>query len=228
MEINSNFKFIRINRNNKQLDLLSNFYFNICKIAFDEHELERYDDWKYELENNFITFFILVLYENNVVGGLAYEIYKKHSCAMITYIAINNNYRGSGLSKKLLNEAIHDIQLLKINIILIEVAVPESNNDINAITRQKIWSKLNFTPTNIIYTLPGYLKWKPYQIAIYNSKHKENISINKKVMFLFLTEYFLHILEDSKDKSEIQIIQNIMNNTIDNTIIANDNKWKNK
>jgi hypothetical protein len=225
MEDHSNFRYVRINQNNKQLDLLSNFYFNICKIAFDEHELERYDDWINELENNF-TFFILVLHQNNVIGGIAYEIYKKYACTMITYIAINDNYRGCGLAKKLLNEAIHDIQLLKINIILIEVAVPLSNNDIEAITRQKIWTKLNFMPSNIIYTHPGYLKWKPYQIAIYNPKHKKNIKINKKFMFSFLTEYFLHILKNNEDKSEILSIKNTMNEMIDNTIIANDDKWK--
>lgn len=230
MEINSKFEFIRINPNNKRLDLLSDFYFNVCKTSFDEHELESYDIWKYELENDFMTFFIVVVHENKVVGGLAYEVYTKSSCVMITYIAIDKSCRGTGLSKLLINETINDIKLLNISIILIEVVVPE---DQSGIERQKIWTKLNFTPTDIVYTHPAYLKWKPYQIAVYNPEQKENVIIDLKTIESFLIEYFYHILKNNtennnnvNDKSEINSIIFILHKIINGSIVANNNKWK--
>ena len=144
-----NYKFIRVNSSNMRFDLLHDFYYKICKHAFNEHELESYDDWEYVLQNNYMTFFIIIVHDNNVIGGIVYEVYKKSSCTMLTYIAIDEKYRGTGLSKKLLNETINDIKMLQIDIILIEVAVPNSNPD--SITRQHIWKKLNFTPTDIVY-----------------------------------------------------------------------------
>src|SRR5258705_534864 len=69
----------------KYFDLLRNFYFGVCKAAFNEHELESYDDWEYVLQNNYMTFFIVILLEGEVIGGTVYEVYKKSSCAMLTY-----------------------------------------------------------------------------------------------------------------------------------------------
>ena len=229
MEENSKFEFIRINSDNKQLDLLSDFHQNICKSSFNEHELESFDIWKYELENDFMTFFILVLFDNKVVGGLAYEVYTNSACIMITYVAIDKNFRGTGLSKILINEAIKDINALNISIILIEVIIPEDQNGIN---RQKIWTKLNFTPTDIVYTHPAYLKWKPYQIAVYNPNQIENLTIDLKTIELFLIEYFNHIIKNNidnnndDDKSEINSVILILHKIINDVIIANNSKWK--
>lgn len=219
-----NYQFVRVNSSNMRFDLLHDFYHNICKKAFNEHELESYDDWEYVLENNYMTFFIIILHDNNVIGGIVYEVYKKSSCAMLTYIAIDEKYRGTGLSKRLLNETINDIRLLQIDIILIEVAVPNNNPD--AVTRQHIWKKLNFTPTDIVYVHPGYLKWHPYQVAIYNPDCKESIEINKKTIEIFLTEYFGQILEDDEDKSDINTVQIVLNSTQEAVIIAKANNWQ--
>jgi GNAT superfamily N-acetyltransferase len=218
-----NYQFIRVNSSNMRFDLLHDFYYKICKNAFNEHELESYNDWEYVLENNYMTYFIIIVQNNTVIGGIVYEVYRQSSCTMLTYIAIDDKYRGTGLSKRLLNETINDIKLLQIKIILIEVAVPYNNPD--AITRQHIWKKLNFTPTDIVYVHPGYLKWHPYQVAIYNPDCKEIIEINKKTMELFLTEYFGQILEDDEDKSDINTVQIVLNSTQDTVVIAKTSNW---
>lgn len=219
----SQYSFIRVNTKNIRFDLLHDFYFCICKKAFNEHELESYDDWEYVLQNQYMTFFIIIVHENKVVGGCVYEVYKKSSCTMLTYVAIDEEYRGTGLSKRLLDETINDIKELGVETVLVEVAVPNTNP--NSIIRQQIWKKLKFTPSDIVYQHPGRLKWKPYQVAIYNPEHKDIIKIDKKTIELFLTEYFGQILEDDDDKSEINTIQIVLE-TNDDIIIASDNRWK--
>jgi ribosomal protein S18 acetylase RimI-like enzyme len=216
------YRFIRVNSQNIRFDLLRDFYFNVCKNAFNEHELESYEDWEYVIQNQYMTFFIIIVHENKVVGGCVYEVYKKSSCSMLTYVAIDHQYRGMGLSKKLIEETVNDIKLLDIEKILIEVAVP--NENLNSIARQKIWERLNFIPTDIVYTIPGRLRWKPYQVAVYKESDKI-IELNKKRMENFLTEYFGQILEDETDKSEINTVQILLSQSSE-TIVASSDKWQ--
>jgi len=222
-ELAAPYNFVRVNSTNVRTDLVEGFY-NICKHAFNEHELESYDDWIYVLQNNYMTFFIIILHQNEVIGGVVYEVYSRSSCAMLTYVAIDEKYRGCGLSKRLLEETIGDIKMLNIDIVLVEVAVPNGNPD--GLARQKIWSRLRFTPTDIVYTHPGYLRWKPYQVGVYNPEGKDYIEINKKTLESFLTEYFGQILEDDDDKSGIEMIRIVLNLTIDSdVVIAKNDKW---
>ena len=81
------YDFVRVNSDNIRFDLLHDFYFNVCKNSFDVHELESYDDWQYVLQNNYMTFFIIIVHNKRAVGGCVYEVYKKSSCVMLTYVA---------------------------------------------------------------------------------------------------------------------------------------------
>jgi hypothetical protein len=223
-----NFTFVKVNSQSKNYSLIFDFYHNVCKFNFNEHELEDFNKWVKALDNNknIYTFFIIIVLNNCVVGGISCEIYNKCKCALISYIAINSNYRGYGLSKKLISESIKEINTSYSDItdIFAEIKIVENDKDIE---RQNIWDRLNFVPFNLLFIHPGYLKWKYYQLAIYNTYSKENVVITKSKLIDFFEEFFDSILEDHNE-SEIKKIKDTINldNNNNDYISAHKTQWK--
>jgi hypothetical protein len=194
-EILDKAKFVltKINKKNTNYDLLSQFYNNVCKNAFDEHELEDYTNWINSFrKKNIHTSFIVITLDNKVIGGVVNEIYIRSSCSLISYIAIDINYRRYGLSRLLVNEAINETKKYNDSIkdIFIEVLVPENNMDVQ---RQQIWKKLNFLPFQFYFQHPGKLKWRSYQLAKYNINNEKEIKISKKILLKYFTDFFADI-----------------------------------
>lgn len=186
----NNFIFNKIDKKNINLNYIHDFYFNVCKKSFDEHELEDYFNWENAFnKKNIYTSFIIITLNNEVIGGVVSEIYSKSNCCLISYIAINDKYRGMGLSKILIEETIKDTKEYDETIedIFIEVLKPENEFDI---ARQKIWKKLNFLPFDLYFQHPGKLKWRYYQMAKYNINNEEKIIIDKQKLLLYFTEFF--------------------------------------
>ena len=53
IDINSTkFKFVKINKENKNKSIIFDFYYNVCKKCFDEHELEDFCNWENSFEKN--------------------------------------------------------------------------------------------------------------------------------------------------------------------------------
>lgn len=220
------FIYHKIN-NNSNFYLVYDFYHKICQNIFDKHELENYQKWLDAQNNNNITniytYYIIVTLNNIVIGGIANEIYKKSMCSLVSYIAIDEKFRGCGLSKILVEKSITETLKLDKNIkhIFIEVKTPDKEKDID---RQHIWTKLNFVPIDFIFQHPGCLRWKYYQIAIYSKI--DNISISKYDLMLFLEEYFEYTI-GYYDQQEIDKIQNYFNKDENLSIVGNVNLWKN-
>lgn len=190
---NTNFTFVKINKKNKNFLLIHDFYYNVCKKCFDEHELEDYFNWENAFKKkNIYTSFIIVTYNNNAIGGIVSEIYLRSMCCLISYIAINEEYRKYGLSRILIEKNIKDTLEYNnsINDIFIEVLVPENEIDYQ---RQKIWKKLNFLPFDFYFQHPGKLKWRNYQLAKYNLFNELKIKIEKKKLISYFVEFFKDI-----------------------------------
>lgn len=222
------------NINNYNIKLVYDFYHNVCKNIFDIHELEDYQKWLNALNknmytnerknDNLYTYFVIITLNDKVVGGVVNEIYQKSMCSLVSYIAIDENFRGYGLSKKLIEKSIVETLTFNKNIkhIFIEVITPENEKDID---RQHIWSKLNFIPLDFIFQHPGCLKWKYYQIATYNN-NDDNIKIRKSDLILFFEEFFESIMGYS-DPSEIDKIKKYLTNNKSKCVIGNKNLWRN-
>jgi hypothetical protein len=213
------------NINNYNIKLIYDFYHYVCKNIFDTHELEDYQKWLDALNNNknIFTYFVIITLNDKVIGGVVNEIYQKSMCSLVSYIAIDENFRGYGLSKKLIDKSITETLTFNKNIkhIFIEVIIPENEKDID---RQHIWSKLNFTPLDFIFQHPGCLKWKYYQIATYNINN-DNIRIPKSDLIFFFDEFFESIIGYS-DPLEIEKIKKYLANNKSKCVIGNKNLWK--
>jgi hypothetical protein len=230
------------NSNNYNVNLIYNFYHNVCKNIFDKHELEDYQKWLDALDNNkniytyeqknyhLYTYFVIITLNDKVIGGVVNEIYQKSMCSLISYIAIDEKFRGYGLSKKLIDKSIIETLTLNKNIkhIFIEVITPENEKDID---RQHIWNKLNFTPLDFIFQHPGCLKWKYYQIAAYSRNDNNSVSILKSDLIIFFEEFFESIIGNSeKNKLELELeldkIKKNLTNNKSKYVIGNKNLWK--
>jgi GNAT superfamily N-acetyltransferase len=217
------FSFIKVNSHYKNYELIRDFH-NMCKNIFNEHELEKCSDWERSIENknNIISYFIIITHKNKVIGGIINEIYTNSMCCLISYLAIDKDFRGCGLSKKLISKAIEELVRLtnnNINAIFIEVRIPENNEDKQ---RQIIWNKLNFIPLDFTFQHPGVLKWKQYQLAIYDTNCKE---IKKSLLFSFFEDFFEGILK-KYDKDEINKIKKQLNMNNDKCIQIGTKLWK--
>jgi hypothetical protein len=196
------FVLIKINKKNKNYDLLEQFYNNVCANAFDEHELEDYTNWLNSFrKKNIHTSFIVITLDNKVIGGVVNEIYLRSMCSLISYIAIDENYRRYGLSRLLVEEAIEETKKYNENIknIFVEVLVPENDVDVQ---RQKIWKKLNFLPFEFFFQHPGKLKWRYYQLAKYNIDNDKEVQISKKTLLKYFTDFFSDITCEIIAKSD--------------------------
>jgi hypothetical protein len=102
----TSFIFHQVENNDEHnVNMIYDFYHNVCKNTFDSHELEDYQKWIEALDNNNIkniyTHFIIITENNKVIGGIVNEIYKKSICSLVSYIAIDKKFRGSFFCYKL-------------------------------------------------------------------------------------------------------------------------------
>lgn len=219
------FNIEEINKMNKKSDRIHDFYHNICKKAFNSHELETYDKWIDSLNGNenIDIHFLLTAKDNLIVGGIVFEVHKYDKYTLISYIAIDEKYRGYGLSKILVYRAISIInkEYPSNDHIFIEVLVPEVYNDC---IRQQIWDKLNFMPFNVTFEHPGHLKWKKYQLAVFNKNNLDEIIIPKKTILNFFEKYF-YLISNEKELIEYECIKKELLKDNSNYIIANKTLW---
>jgi hypothetical protein len=190
---NKIFTFVKIDKKNKESSLIYDFYHNVCKKCFDEHELEDYFNWENAFKKkNIYTSFIIIICDDKAIGGIVTEIYLRSMCCLISYIAISEEYRKYGLSRLLIEKSIQNTLEYNNSIkdIFIEVLVPESEIDFQ---RQKIWKKLNFLPFDFYFQHPGKLKWRNYQLAKYNLLNEQKIKIEKKKLISYFIEFFKDI-----------------------------------
>lgn len=81
-------------------------------------------------EDNFFVNMLVALSESDdVVGFVVSEYYGESSCALITYLAVNDIYRGNGVARTLINSAI-DVLLSESSGALLSVFMECHNPDI--------------------------------------------------------------------------------------------------
>lgn len=63
----------------------------------------------------------MALENNELLGGIAYELYPRSQCGLLTYLVVAPAARGKGLGKQLLDEAVADLRARGAGAVLGEV-----------------------------------------------------------------------------------------------------------
>ncbi|WP_299443722.1 GNAT family N-acetyltransferase [uncultured Aquimarina sp.] len=88
-------------------------------IYFDPKEVNDFEEY---LEHKSATY-LIIEYENKIVGGAGYDFQEKDNTGRITWIFFHPNYTGLGLGKKMVE---HCLSILKLNLTLEKVLVTTS------------------------------------------------------------------------------------------------------
>jgi len=99
-------------------ELVEIFKLNI-PAYFDPKELTDFEEY---LEQNSASY-LIIEYENKVVGGAGYNFQEKDNIGRITWIFFHPNYKGLGLGKKMVARC---LSILKLNVALEKVVVTTS------------------------------------------------------------------------------------------------------
>jgi len=173
----------------------------LCQKEFTNTELEDFDIWQKSFDcinSKYITIFSVII-ENNtnkVIAGAVQELYLKSVCGLISYIVVDNEYRGCKLAKHLIDKAYFNLLNKSINLLnkplnYLFIESEHANNNTKCIIRQTIWKKLNFVPLNINIIHPAHMKGKTYNLAILNNFDK----LEKHIIIKFIQELFEGILQ---------------------------------
>ncbi|WP_299218517.1 GNAT family N-acetyltransferase [uncultured Aquimarina sp.] len=88
-------------------------------IYFDPKEVNDFEEY---LKQHSATY-LVIEYENKIVGGAGYDFQEKDNAGRITWIFFHPNYTGLGLGKKMVERC---LSILKLNLALEKVVVTTS------------------------------------------------------------------------------------------------------
>lgn len=112
------FSMIRPYNVHDKKELVDIFKLNTPKY-FDPKEVNDFEEY---LEQHSVTY-LVIEYENKIVGGAGCNFREKDNTGRITWIFFHPNYTGLGLGKKMVE---HCLSILKLNLTLEKVVVTTS------------------------------------------------------------------------------------------------------
>jgi hypothetical protein len=121
--------------------LLEAFHAGIYLDAF-AHQREPLDAWKRALWGGDATHAMtvrLARHGDELVGGLAYERYPRSGCGLLTYCVVAERWRGVGLGRRLIDDAIVALGAAGAPYVLGEVSVADDDASRARLARFRRW-----------------------------------------------------------------------------------------
>lgn len=157
-------KYMEVNPDNNSLEIFGKFYKEILKSSFGEDELETYEQSLNTLEksrrgghglNSYHI--IIILEEENILGGVIYDYFINTNTGIIEYIATNQRVKQRGIASyafqvvnELLNKEAQKNGFERIRYITCEVEKEIDGKKSN----HYFWEKFGFRPLDFHYIQP--------------------------------------------------------------------------
>jgi len=221
---------IEIRVGDKSYERLEELYNEILLKAFpDGDELESLDNIRFYLNNAEklraikCNYHILAcIIGDKIVGGLIGDYYASCNSCLIEYIATDYNYRGMGVSKKML-EYFYSLQKKnainngkrEIDYIFVECENPSKFNDnVNMIKRIQYWNHLKYYKLDFKYIQAALDKEKQsidfLNLFCYVNNRSLGNEVSRENIFKFLHDfqkYSLGIKNPSNHKDFIKMLE---------------------
>jgi len=176
------------------------------------------------------TIIILAVSEDKVTGGTVIEYYPECQCILLTYILVDNEFRGRGISRFLIEDGIRSVVESKgkdeVKAVFFESNIPEKtvNDSFNPWERFRVFSKLGAKWIDINYTQPslgkGRNKVHNLYLLIFPSLTGLKDKIEKSDLISFLEVFYiaLGIPEPDNDTDFREMTASIKERSGDNCI----------
>ncbi len=215
-----------------QLVALARFHAMCCVEFAGENEMESIDVWRNKIASQvasggagerYILTFTLAFTDDEadvLLGGVQEELYLRSHCGLLPYVVVGPAARGKGLSKKLVQAAIRELNAESLRVsqrpcaeVLIELSekrnfigpdgkeiAPEDENDkyhtvAGAEERHAIWSRNGFKPLEFSFLHPPPLTNTTHQLCVYRGSGGPSAeSVSAQTLGLFLLDEFVGIM----------------------------------
>lgn len=187
---------------NKQL--LNRFYNellvpNFGKFPDELQELVVFERGIQERNYPYLLNIILVMKDDDLLGGCSYDFYRKSNCGLLAYIVVKPQYRNLGISKILIERTLQDLNLISSGTLKGLFLETHSDNIVNDVLEPKlrvqILKKLGFTLLNFNYIQPAlsHNGGKSYDLMLAVHKNYSNSKIGSvcsKIILDWLFEVY--------------------------------------
>ena len=184
---------------------IGQFYASIYVKNFAPDERDSIDDLIYrtlELKSENHHDIILAYQNNEVVGGIVFDWFKKSNCGLIEYIVVDNKYRGMRIAQRMLAKATAQMSYYSgksgLNAVFIEIEDPEKLEGMDAqaaldnYRRLQLWSNNMYHRLDINYVQPalayGLNKLDNLMLAV-NTLKSDVTHLDAKIVASFLTDF---------------------------------------
>jgi ribosomal protein S18 acetylase RimI-like enzyme len=207
---------------------LKSYYDNVFVHAFpNQDEINTFEEMEDFIRNKSdnITYGKINLYEhnNNIVAGVIYDYFDDIRSIAIEFIAIDPNYRKSGIASQIFNKVIDEyLENDLIDYVFIEIEDPLKRGDNDDMSYLHFWSKHNFKKIVFNYIQPAISNKRHVESLILCVKQiKENKDIiNKDIIKKFIYDYTKCAVgvvgpENNEDVKEMENDLNSRNDNLD-------------
>lgn len=176
------------------------------------------------------TTILLVISGEKVMGGAIIEYYTESQCFLLTYILVDNDFRGKGVSRLLVEQGIKTLVESKksfVKAVFFESNIPWKtvNDSFNPWERYEVFAKLGAKWIDINYTQPPLgteqIKVHNLHFLIFPSLTGLDDKIDKSVLISFMTIFYMElgIKEPEKDSDFQNMITSIEASSNDKYLI---------